>query len=64
MAVYPECFIISPWTTGGPVIHDPSDHTSVLRSLEVLTGVAATNISQYHQQTLGGLTSGLPVWAK
>jgi len=51
------CFIISPWTTGGRVIHDPFDHTSILRFLEVLTGVTATNISQYRRQIPGDLTS-------
>ena len=51
------CLIVSPWTTGGRVIHDPFDHTSILRFLEVLTGVEATNISQYRRKTLGDLTS-------
>ena len=39
------------------MIHDPFDHTSILRFLEVLTGVEATNISQYRRKTLGDLTS-------
>ena len=51
------CLIVSPWTSGGRVIHDPFDHTSILRFLEVLTGVEATNISQYRRKTLGDLTS-------
>jgi phospholipase C len=51
------CLIVSPWTAGGRVIHDPFDHTSILRFLEVLTGVEATNISQYRRKTLGDLTS-------
>jgi len=51
------CFIISPWTAGGRVVHEPFDHTSVLRFLEAWTGVPATNISQYRRQTLGDLTS-------
>jgi phospholipase C len=51
------CLIVSPWTVGGRVIHDQFDHTSILRFLESLTGVEATNISAYRRQTLGNLTS-------
>ena len=50
------CLIVSPWTTGGRVIHETFDHTSILRFLEVLTGVEATNISQWRRQTVGDLT--------
>ena len=51
------CLIISPWTTGGRVVHQPFDHTSILRFLESWTGVPATNISQFRRQTLGDLSS-------
>ena len=39
------------------MVHQPFDHTSILRFLESWTGVPATNISQFRRQTLGDLTS-------
>lgn len=39
------CIIVSPWTTGGYVFSETSDHTSQLRLLERITGVKETNIS-------------------
>jgi phospholipase C len=50
------CIIISPWTAGGWVFSEPSDHTSHLQFLEALTGVEAPNISAYRRQTLSDLT--------
>ena len=49
--------IVSPWTAGGFVSSEAFDHTSVLRFLEVLTGVKETNISDWRRQTFGDLTS-------
>jgi phospholipase C len=50
------CIIISPWTTGGYVFSETSDHTSQLRLLERLTGVVETNISDWRRATVGDLT--------
>jgi phospholipase C len=49
--------IVSPWTVGGRVCSEPSDHTSILRFLERVTGVAEPNISSYRRGALGDLTS-------
>jgi phospholipase C len=51
------CIIVSPWTMGGWVCSEPFDHTSVLRFLEVFTGVREENISDWRRQTFGDLTS-------
>jgi phospholipase C len=48
--------IVSPWTTGGYVFSQTSDHTSQLRFLERLTGVVETNISDWRRETAGDLT--------
>jgi len=48
--------IVSPWTTGGYVFSETSDHTSQLRFLERLTGVVETNISDWRRETVGDLT--------
>ena len=48
--------IVSPWTAGGYVYSGASDHTSVLRLLERLTGVKETNISDWRRDTFGDLT--------
>jgi phospholipase C len=48
--------IVSPWTTGGYVFSQTSDHTSQLRFLERLTGVVETNISDWRRETVGDLT--------
>ena len=50
------CIIISPWTTGGYVFSETSDHTSQLRFLEHITGVKETNISDWRRKTVGDLT--------
>ena len=39
------CIIVSPWTIGGYVNSEVSDHTSQLKFLERITGVQETNIS-------------------
>jgi phospholipase C len=48
--------IVSPWTTGGYVFSETSDHTSQLRFLERLTGVIETNISDWRRGAVGDLT--------
>jgi len=48
--------IVSPWTTGGYVFSQTSDHTSQLRFLERLTGVIESNISAWRRETVGDLT--------
>jgi phospholipase C len=51
--------IISPWTVGGPVQHDPFDHTSIVQFLEKITGVPCTNLPAggWRRNTFGDLTS-------
>jgi phospholipase C len=44
---------------GGFVCHDTFDHTSVIRLLELVTGVTNPNITQWRRQTVGDLTSAL-----
>ena len=51
-----HAIIVSPWTTGGYVFSETSDHTSQLRFLERLTGVIETNISDWRRETVGDLT--------
>ena len=51
------CIIVSPWTAGGWVCSEPFDHTSVLRFLEVFTGVREPNITDWRRKTFGDLTS-------
>jgi len=53
------CIIVSPWTAGGFVCHDTFDHTSVIRLLELVTGVTNPNISQWRRQAVGDFTSAL-----
>ena len=53
------CILISPWTVGGWVASETFDHTSVLRLLELVTGVKETNITDWRRQTFGDLTSAL-----
>jgi len=51
------CILVSPWTAGGWVCSEQFDHTSVLRFLEVFTGVREPNISDWRRKTFGDLTS-------
>ncbi len=50
------CIIVSPWTAGGWVYSEPSDHTSHLMFLEQVTGVPAPNISAFRRATMSNLT--------
>ncbi|MEP7043351.1 MAG: phospholipase C, phosphocholine-specific [Dokdonella sp.] len=50
-------FIVSPWSRGGYVCSEVFDHTSVIRFLEVLTGVMEPNISAWRRTVCGDLTS-------
>jgi phospholipase C len=52
--------IVSPWTVGGWAATDPFDHTSCLRFLEHVTGVAEPNISAWRRATFGDFTSAFP----
>jgi phospholipase C len=49
--------IVSPWTRGGYVSSEVFDHTSILRFLELCTGVPEPNISAWRRQLCGDLTS-------
>jgi phospholipase C len=49
--------VISPWSHGGWVNSQVFDHTSVLRFLEVWTGVHEPNISAWRRALCGDLTS-------
>ncbi|MGW4486886.1 alkaline phosphatase family protein [Amycolatopsis sp. NPDC004368] len=51
------CIIVSPWTVGGWVCSETSDHTSQLRLLEHVTGVREPNITDWRRRTVGDLTS-------
>ncbi len=51
--------VISPWSTGGWVSHEPLDHTSVLRFLELVTGVEEPNISAWRRATFGDFRATL-----
>jgi phospholipase C len=51
------CIIVSPWTQGGWIASEAFDHTSVLRFLEVITGVTIPNITPWRRQAFGDLTS-------
>ncbi|MEW2499804.1 alkaline phosphatase family protein [Amycolatopsis sp. NPDC047767] len=51
------CIVVSPWTAGGWVSSELFDHTSQLRLLEKVTGVAEPNISDWRRRTVGDLTS-------
>ncbi|AQV97611.1 phospholipase C, phosphocholine-specific [Cupriavidus necator] len=50
-------YVVSPWSRGGWVNSQVSDHTSVLRFLEARFGVAETNISGFRRAVAGDLTS-------
>ncbi|MER8185259.1 phospholipase domain-containing protein, partial [Kitasatospora sp. NPDC094015] len=49
--------VASPWSRGGWTNSQVFDHTSVLRFLEVVTGVQEPNISTWRRQICGDLTS-------
>ncbi|MCX5385836.1 phosphocholine-specific phospholipase C [Streptomyces sp. NBC_00083] len=48
---------ISPWSRGGYVNSQVFDHTSVLRFLELVTGVREPNISAWRRAVCGDLTT-------
>ncbi|GGU15338.1 phosphocholine-specific phospholipase C [Streptomyces violascens] len=48
---------ISPWSRGGYVNSQVFDHTSVLRFLELVTGVREPNISDWRRAVCGDLTT-------
>ncbi|MEU6848957.1 phosphocholine-specific phospholipase C [Actinacidiphila alni] len=50
-------WVCSPWSRGGYVNSQVFDHTSVLRFLEVVTGVQEPNISAWRRTVCGDLTT-------
>ncbi|MFJ9950638.1 phospholipase domain-containing protein, partial [Kitasatospora sp. NPDC091207] len=50
-------WVASPWSRGGWVNSQVFDHTSVLRFMERVTGVAEPNISAWRRAVCGDLTS-------
>ncbi|MET8697846.1 phospholipase domain-containing protein, partial [Kitasatospora sp. NPDC004723] len=50
-------WVVSPWSRGGWVNSQVFDHTSVLRFMEQVTGVAEPNISAWRRAVCGDLTS-------
>jgi phospholipase C len=50
-------FVVSPWSRGGYVCPQVFDHTSVIRLIEVVTGVREPNISPWRRAVCGDLTS-------
>ncbi|WP_327258338.1 phospholipase domain-containing protein [Streptomyces sp. NBC_01240] len=50
-------WVISPWSRGSWVNSQVFDHTSVLRFLELVTGVREPNISEWRRAVCGDLTS-------
>jgi phospholipase C len=55
------CILVSPWTVGGYVNHDTFDHTSVIRLLELVTGVVNPNITAWRRKAVGDFTTALGV---
>ncbi|MBD0710591.1 MULTISPECIES: phosphocholine-specific phospholipase C [unclassified Streptomyces] len=49
--------VVSPWSVGGYVCSETFDHTSVIRFLEKLTGVAEPHITPWRRTVTGDLTS-------
>ncbi|MFD3663385.1 phosphocholine-specific phospholipase C [Streptomyces sp. NPDC058659] len=49
--------VVSPWSVGGYVCSETFDHTSVIRFLEKLTGIAEPNITPWRRAVTGDLTS-------
>jgi phospholipase C len=49
--------VVSPWSIGGHVNSQVTDHTSVIRFLERWTGVKEPNISQWRRTACGDLAS-------
>ncbi|GAA4423664.1 phosphocholine-specific phospholipase C [Actinokineospora soli] len=49
--------VVSPWSRGGAVCSQVFDHTSVLRFLELWTGVAEPNITPWRRAVCGDLMS-------
>ena len=49
--------IVSPWTAGGWVFSEQSDHTSSLQFLEKVTGVPAPNVTNWRRENFSDLTN-------
>lgn len=50
-------YVLSPWSRGGRVHSEVSDHTSVIRFMEARFGVAEPNISPWRRAVCSDLTS-------
>jgi phospholipase C len=61
MGVRVPMLVVSPFSVGGYVCHDAMDHTSQLRFLETVFGVAAPNITPWRRSVTADLTGALPV---
>jgi len=62
------CWVVSPWSTGGQIFSEVSDHTSCLRLIETVAAagglsgrgpITFPNISRWRRQTFGDLTGVL-----
>ena len=51
--------VVSPWSAGGRVCSDVMDHTSLIRIIERVFGVAEPSISDWRRRTCGDFTSAL-----
>ncbi|HWS94013.1 MAG TPA: phospholipase C [Mycobacterium sp.] len=51
------CFVISPYSRGGLMVHDTFDHTSQLRLLETRFGVPVPNLTTWRRSVTGDMTS-------
>jgi phospholipase C len=51
--------VVSPWSAGGHVCSDVMDHTSLIRIVERVFGVAEPNISAWRRQTCSDFTGAL-----
>ena len=67
------CFVISPWSTGGQIFSETSDHSSCLRMIESVAAAGGLsgkgpihfpNISRWRRQVSGDLTGALSGTAK
>ena len=51
------CFVISPYSRGGLMVHDVFDHTSQLRLIETRFGVPVPNLTDWRRSVTKDMTS-------